>query len=152
METVCFLWGTNWTVSQVASISQLTVSQLSRQCVILNISQPYRPPRPVTGIASYLLSINIILTHPVFCKTFLKWGSAYTGQHKHRKTQTYIQALIEIFLPLGMDFIVTVWTEWNRLNDMFYETVQWFPIALTDWGKWDIGQRDETPPPSYNIL
>jgi hypothetical protein len=36
---------------QVASISQLTVSQLSRKCGILNISQPYRPSEPVTGIA-----------------------------------------------------------------------------------------------------
>jgi hypothetical protein len=34
---------------QVDSISQLTVSRLSRQCEILNISQPYRPPRPVMG-------------------------------------------------------------------------------------------------------
>jgi hypothetical protein len=34
------------------------MSRLSRQCGILNILQPYRPPRPVTGIALLLLYRN----------------------------------------------------------------------------------------------
>jgi hypothetical protein len=36
-----------------------SVSRLSRQCGILNISQPYRPPLPVTGMASLLSYLRI---------------------------------------------------------------------------------------------
>jgi hypothetical protein len=38
--------------------SALSVSRLSRQCGIFNISQPYRPQRPVTGIALLFLRVK----------------------------------------------------------------------------------------------
>jgi hypothetical protein len=37
------------------------MSRLSRQCGIRNISQPYRPPRPVTGIALLYFTMNTSL-------------------------------------------------------------------------------------------
>jgi hypothetical protein len=36
------------------------MSRLSRQCEILNILQPYRPPRPVTGIALLFFLKNVV--------------------------------------------------------------------------------------------
>jgi hypothetical protein len=40
---------------------QPSVSRLSRQCGILNISQSYRPPRYVARIALYLLLLTMFV-------------------------------------------------------------------------------------------
>jgi hypothetical protein len=61
---------------QVASISQLTVSRLSRQCGVLNISQLYRPTRPVTGITFYLkvnVKFSLCLAKYYATKVYGKW-------------------------------------------------------------------------------
>jgi hypothetical protein len=65
-DGVCFLWGTNWTVSTATSSQYLAV----------NISQPYRPPRPVTGIVLIkimlllLMIIIIIIIIIIWCRIF----------------------------------------------------------------------------------
>jgi hypothetical protein len=42
-----------------------TVSRLSRQCGILDISQPYRPPWPVTAIAFYYFCLSVLHVTPI---------------------------------------------------------------------------------------
>jgi hypothetical protein len=51
-----------WEMSRIVIVGLTSlpayVSRLSRQCGIFNISQAYRPPRPVTGIAMLYFYIS----------------------------------------------------------------------------------------------
>jgi hypothetical protein len=99
------------------------VDQLSRQCGIFNISQPYRPPRPVTGIhlliepqRSYIVLVNAMFpTWSLVC-ALQEWqevgGSGYScivwqgDNYKNSSQQTRPNPDIR-FTEVG---IATGWT------------------------------------------
>jgi hypothetical protein len=48
------------------------MTQLSTECGILNISQPYRPPQPVPGIViAFYRTTDIIIVKDIAIFTFL---------------------------------------------------------------------------------
>jgi hypothetical protein len=75
------------------------VSQLSRQCGILNISQAYRPPRPIAGIALLFL---------LFYANYLQ----YMGQAVF--IYTWVICLILIYLVLT--YFISLYLQTEKLR------------------------------------
>jgi hypothetical protein len=99
------------------------MSRLSIQCRILNISQPYRPPRRVTGIA--LLFTYSVQVMSCFGRSISAWMKSYNVHClclvslPHRLCVTCILSClrVESLLCLGEFRRVYVFESWRRLQE-----------------------------------
>jgi hypothetical protein len=93
---IMFLGSKAWMMRRA---DNLPVSRFSRQCGILNISQPYRLPQPVMGIALLFLYTYILSTLGVIMKMLL--GAPAMVQPSYfscsiLKVPTYFIALFQL--------------------------------------------------------
>jgi hypothetical protein len=80
------------------------MSQLSRQCGIFNSSQPYRPPRPVTGITFFPSSFTLGDKHPSY-STVNSWVARFRTGHLSMEDKDSSGGPTHVTVPESMDAI-----------------------------------------------
>jgi hypothetical protein len=142
----CF-WGAERGRCVRMTTSPPSVSWLSRQCGILNISQPYRPPWPVVGIAFFLLHLKSTECNIYF--DFSKLKCFQNGKFIKKYMIFYVRKFLVItlvsLLDLGLvvsDFRLILYSQehfkqrvcnllWLWLNTLFLSVDIRCPV---EWG------------------
>jgi hypothetical protein len=89
---------------RVRLTSPPSVSRLSKKCGVFDVSQPFRPPRPVTGIVllSFLiLSVNVSSAHYALTRALLssnKRNSIQCCQLKFFQCSQQIAQLFNVYV------------------------------------------------------
>jgi hypothetical protein len=73
-----FIWEVKHCRHVKLTISLSSVSWLSRKCGILDIKQPYKPPRPITGTALFIIIFVVLFGTVTFFTCW--WGRCIGGQ------------------------------------------------------------------------
>jgi hypothetical protein len=81
------------------SITNIPSRLLSRQCVVFNISQPYRPPQPSAGIL-YFLQWTYTDMHLTSGSAFILVHVISTGPSSYSASETFSTFILMAWLPL----------------------------------------------------